>query len=275
MLLKDKTAIVTGAGQGIGRAIALRLSAAGANVVLNDLDENALSEVTEAIKTHNNQICCVAGNITQQKTIDNIVLAATESLGGIDIIVNNAGYTWDGMLHRMEDTQWQAMLDVHLTAPFKLLRGASEYLRDTAKEEQRSGIQQMRKVVNISSINALCGNAGQANYAAAKAGVIGLTKSLAKEWGRFSVNVNCVAFGMIQTRLIQAVEGGEKVDVDIDGQQVKVGVPKEFIEAAAKRIPLGRTGTIEEAAGAVMFFCSPDSDYVTGEVLSCSGGLAF
>ncbi|SUP25872.1 3-oxoacyl-[acyl-carrier-protein] reductase FabG [Tsukamurella pulmonis] len=196
---------------------------------------------------------------------------AVDSFGGLDIIVNNAGYTWDGVVQKMGDEQWDAILDVHLKAPFQILRAAQPVISAAAKRESAAGNPVTRKVVNISSLAGLYGNAGQANYSAGKAGILGLTKAIAKEWGRYRVTVNAVAFGLIETRLTSSAEDAETIE--IEGREITVGVNPMIRQAAQHIAPLGRLGTPEEAAGAVYLLCLPESDYITGEVLACSGGL--
>lgn len=267
--LQGKTALVTGAGRGIGRAIAARLAAAGASVVVNDLDDAPARETAGLIGG-----LAVAGDVTQAEFPRRLVDEALAAYGSIDIVVNNAGYTWDNVIQKMSDEQFQAMLEVHLVAPFRILRAASGWLRETAKREAAEGRRVMRKVVNITSIAGTDGNAGQAGYSSGKAGVIGLTKTLAKEWGRYNVCVNAVGFGIIDTRLTQPLTGAG-ASIDVAGREIAVGVQPKMLDAVRAACPLGRTGTAEEAAGAVLFFCSPLSDYVTGEVLLCSGGFHF
>jgi len=266
--LKGRTALVTGAGRGIGRSIASQLAAAGASLVVNDLDESAVKETASHLAT----ATAISGDVTVPEFPKRLVDAAVESYGGIDIIVNNAGYTWDNVIQKTTDEQFQAMLDIHIAAPFRILRAASGYIRETAKKEIAEGRTVMRKVVNITSIAGTDGNAGQAGYSSGKAGIIGLTKTMAREWGRYNVNVNAVGFGLIQTRLIQPLSG-ESASIDIKGRSIAVGVQSRVLDAIKTTCPLGRLGTTEEAANAVLFFCSHLSDYVTGEVLICSGGL--
>jgi 3-oxoacyl-[acyl-carrier protein] reductase len=216
----------------------------------------------------------LAGDLTKADFPQKLVDATLAEFGSLDIIVNNAGYTWDNVIQKMSDEQFQAMLDIHLVAPFRVLRAASGWIRETAKKENTEGRRVMRKVVNITSISGTDGNAGQAGYGSGKAGVIGLTKTLAKEWGRYNVNVNAVGFGLIETRLIQPIVD-TPATIDVGGRQIAVGVQRKTIEAMKAMCPLGRLGTPEEAAGAVLFFCSPLSDYVSGEVLIASGGAHF
>ena len=270
--LESKVAIVTGAGRGIGRAVALKLASAGAAVVVNDLDEVPANEVVSEIEQAGGRALSVAGNVAAPDFGTRIVAAALDSFGAIDIIVNNAGYTWDNVIQKMTDEQFEAILACHLTAPFRLLRAAQPYLRNVSSSEQEQGREVFRKVVNVSSVSGTGGNAGQANYSAAKAGVIGLTKAMAKEWGRMKVNVNCVAFGAIETRLTQRVPQGKSAVVSIEGQDIRVGVPAERAALASREIPLGRLGTPEEAAGAIYLFCLPESDYVSGQTIICGGG---
>ncbi|KAF0807917.1 short-chain dehydrogenase [Alcanivorax sp. S71-1-4] len=268
--LQGKVAIVSGSGRGIGREIALKLASEGAAVVVNDLDAAPAEEtVADIINAGGKAVACV-GSVTDPEFAERFVNTAVNELGGLDIIVNNAGYTWDSVIQKMTDEQWQAIIDVHLTAPFRILRAAAGYIREQAKIEAEAGQEVFRKVVNISSISGLMGNAGQSNYSAAKAGIVGLTKTLAKEWGRYKVNVNSVAYALISTRLTQATE--EEKTVDIEGRQIKVGVKAANLKAAEASIPLGRAGTPEEAAGAVYLFCIPESNYVSGQSLICGGG---
>lgn len=272
--LQSKVAIVTGSGRGIGRAICGKLAAAGAAVMVNDLDEEPAAETQEIIESAGGRAAKLAGDITRPDFPQQLVDAALSAFGGIDIIVNNAGYTWDNVIQKTSDEQFQAMLDVHIAAPFRVLRAASTFLRESAKREAAEGRRVMRKVVNITSIAGVDGNPGQAGYSSGKAGVIGLTKTLAKEWGRYNINVNCVGFGLIETRLTQPLTGAQAT-IDVQGRRIAVGVQPQALENVKVACPLGRAGTVDEAAGAVLFFCSPLSDYVTGEVLICSGGMHF
>ncbi len=270
--LESKVAIVTGAGRGIGRAVALKLASAGAAVVVNDLDEAPARAVVAEIEAGAGHALAVAGNVAAPDFGNRIVEATLDRFGAIDIIVNNAGYTWDNVIQKMSDEQWEAILACHLTAPFRLLRAAQPYLRKASGAEQEQGREVFRKVVNVSSVSGTGGNAGQANYSAAKAGVIGLTKALAKEWGRLKVNVNCVAFGAIETRLTQRVPQGQNAFVSIEGRDIRVGIPAERATMPGREIPLGRLGTPEEAAGAIYLFCLPESDYISGQTIICGGG---
>ena len=270
--LVGKSAIVTGAGRGIGLAIAQKLANAGASVLLVDIDADALEQAERSFP--NVRISSIAGDLTDahfaQAAIDKLI----HDFGSVDIIVNNAGYTWDSVIQKTTDEQFQAMLDIHVVAPFRILRAASNWIRETAKRENEAKTSVVRKVVNITSISGLDGNAGQIGYASGKAAIVGLTKTLAKEWGRYSVTVNAVGFGLIDTRLIKPMEDAE-TNIEIAGRQVHVGMQAGVREQAVKMIPLGRIGTPEDAANTVFFFCSPLSDYVTGETLVCGGGVHF
>lgn len=272
--MQSKVALVTGAGRGIGRAIAQSLARAGAAVMINDLDAGPAGETEALIRSAGGQAAHLAGDVTGSGFPQLLVDTTLSTFRALDIIVNNAGYTWDNVIQKTTDEQFQAMLDIHITAPFRLLRAASAHIRDSAKREIAEGRRVMRKVVNITSIAGTDGNPGQAGYSSGKAGVIGLTKTMAKEWGRYNVNVNCVGFGLIETRLTQALSQ-EGASIDVQGRQIAVGVQPKVLESVKAACALGRTGTPEEAAGAVFFFCSPLSDYVTGEVLICGGGLHF
>jgi 3-oxoacyl-[acyl-carrier protein] reductase len=269
--LDGKVAVVTGSGRGIGREIALKLAGEGARVVINDLDaEPAAQTVAEIAVAGGRAVACV-GSVTDANFAERFIGTALENFGGVDIIVNNAGYTWDSVVQKMSDEQWEAMLAVHLTAPFRILRAASHFIREANKREVEEGRDVFRKVVNISSTSGVYGNAGQANYAAAKAGINGLTKAMAKEWGRYKVNVNSVAFGLIRTRLTEA-DANAGATINVQGNEIRVGVNPQILKNAEAMIPLGRGGTPEEAAGAVYLFCIPESNYVSGQVLVCGGG---
>jgi len=273
LTLAGQVDVVTGSRRGIGREIALKLAAEGASVVANDLDPAPLDEVVAEITSGGGSAVGVAGSVTDDGFADRFVETAVSEFGGLDIIVNNAGYTWDSVVQKMTDEQWDAILDVHLKAPFRILRAAQPVIAAAVKEARGAGTPvPCRKVVNISSIAGLGGNAGQANYAAAKAGVTGLTKALAKEWGRYNVTVNTVAFGLIRTRLTEAA-ADDAGTIDIDGREIAVGVNPTLLSAMEQMIPLGRSGTPEEAAGAVYLMCAPESDYVSGQTLVCGGGF--
>lgn len=271
--MDGKVAIITGAARGIGRACAELLAEHGASVILSDIDAEPTYEAVDKIRTTiDRDALAVPGDVTASDFAPRLIKATLDRYGRLDAIVNNAGYTWDGTIHKMTDEQWQAMLEVHLTAPFRIIRAASEHLRETAKREKAEhGHAAARKIVNISSTTGTRGNAGQSNYAAGKAGIIGVTKTLAKEWGQFNIQVNAVAFGFIETRLTRAKETGEHITRE--SADIALGIPQVGRDLAYKMIPLGRGGTTREAAGAVLFFCSPLSDYVSGQVLEVTGGL--
>ena len=271
--LAGKVALVSGSGRGIGRSIALKLAREGARVVVNDLDAGPAHETVEAIKQLGGDAVACVGSVTAPDFAERFVGTAVEAYKGLDIIVNNAGYTWDSVIQKMTDEQWHAILDVHLTAPFRILRAAQPIIRQLQRTDQEAGREVMRKVVNISSLAGLGGNPGQANYSTAKAGIVGLTLTLAKEWGRYKVNVNCVAFGFIRTRLTEVAAGGGGT-IEVEGRSIKVGVSQELLEMSERMIPLGRTGTPDEAAGSVFLFCLPESDYISGQTIVCGGGLS-
>ncbi|MEK6288647.1 MAG: SDR family oxidoreductase [Acidobacteriota bacterium] len=269
-LLQSKSAIVTGSGRGIGRSIAKLFADHGASVVVNDIDEEvAAATAKEIIHAGGKAVVC-AGSVTDVEFPDRLVKTAAEAFGGIDVIVNNAGYTWDAVIQNMTDEQWYAMIDVHLTAPFRIIRAAAPYMRDAAKQEIAEGRRVQRKIINVSSTSGVAGNAGQVNYSAGKMGIVGVTKTIAKEWGRFNVNVNAVAYGFIDTRLTQAKEKQETIERA--GKQVELGIPEQMRQMAAQFIPLGRAGSPGEAAGPVLFLASPLADYVTGHILLVTGG---
>lgn len=269
--LEGKVALVTGSGRGIGREVALQLAAYGAKVVVNDLDAEPAEEVVALIRAAGGEAVSCVGSVTTPDFADRFVQAAVRSFGGLDIIVNNAGFTWDNVIQKMTDEQWYAILDCHMTAPFRILRAAYPHIKAQHQAEAAEGREVFRKIVNISSVSALNGNAGQMNYSSAKAGVIGMTRALSREWGRLKVNVNCVAFGLIHTRMTVA-DANAGATINIAGNDIRVGVNPELIKSHAMRCPLGRGGTPEEAAGSVFLFCTPESNYITGQVVAVAGG---
>ena len=270
--LKGKVALITGSGRGIGRELALMLAKDGAHIVVNDLDADPGNQTVEDIIAMGAKAVACNGSVTDDDFPERFINTAIDTFGGLDIIVNNAGYTWDNVIQKMDDDQWQAILDCHVTAPFRILRAAQPHIKRLFLEEQEKGITNYRKVVNISSTSGMNGNAGQINYSTAKAGVVGMAKTMAKEWGRYNVNVNAVGFGLIKTRLTDADAKKDDSTIDIEGNKIKVGVNSALFEAAKTMIPLGRPGTPQEAAGAIYMFCIPESNYVTGQILMCHGG---
>jgi 3-oxoacyl-[acyl-carrier protein] reductase len=270
--LEGKVALITGSGRGIGRELALMLAKDGAHIVVNDLDTDPANQTVSDITDMGGKAVACNGSVTDDDFAERFINTALDSFGGIDIIVNNAGYTWDNVIQKMDDKQWDAILECHLTAPFKILRAAQPHIKRLFFEEKENGITNFRKVVNISSTSGMFGNAGQINYATAKAGVVGMAKTMAKEWGRYNVNVNAVGFGLIKTRLTDADAEKEESLIDIEGNKIKVGVNSAVFQSAKTMIPLGRPGTPQEAAGAIYMFCIPESNYVTGQILMCHGG---
>lgn len=240
--LAGKTALVTGATGGIGAAIAQRLHTAGATVAVSGTRIGALNELKAALGERVHAVAC---NLSDAAEVEKLVPAAEAAMGGLDILVNNAGITRDGLAMRMKDEDWQAVLDVDLTAAFRLARAA---MRGMMKK--RWG-----RIVNITSVVGVTGNPGQANYVAAKAGMIGLTKSLAQELASRNVTVNAVAPGFIATPMTDVLAEKQK-------------------EAILARVPAGRLGTSEDIAAAVLYLASAEAAYVTGQTLHVNGGLA-
>jgi len=267
-VLDGKAAIVTGSARGIGRATAELFIAEGAKVLINDIDGEVAEQAAAEI---DGETAVFAGDLTKEGAADELVKAANEAFGAVDICVNNAGYTWDGVAHKMSDEQFQAMLDIHTIVPFRVARALAPNWREAAKAERNEGKEVFRKIVNVSSTSGMMGNAGQVNYSAAKMGVVGLTKTLAKEWGQFKINVNAVAFGFVETRLTQAKEAGEEMTTP-SGEKVELGIPEQMRAMASAIIPMGSPATPEEASGPVLFLSSPLANYVHGQVLNVTGG---
>jgi 3-oxoacyl-[acyl-carrier protein] reductase len=266
-LLDGKAAIITGSARGIGRATAELFISEGAKVLINDIDGDVAEEAAGEIE---GETAVFAGDLTKPGVPDELVAKANEAFGEVDIVVNNAGYTWDGVVHKMTDEQFQAMLDIHTVVPFRVIRALAPTWREAAKTERGEGKEVFRKIVNITSISGTMGNAGQANYSAAKAGVTGLTKTIAKEWGQFKVNVNAVAFGFVETRLTAAKE--EAGSIEREGEKIELGIPEQQRAMASMIIPLGRPAQPSEAAGPVLFLASDLANYVHGQILNVTGG---
>lgn len=269
--LLRKVALITGSGRGIGKALALKFADEGARVVINDLDQETADEVVAQIKKLGGEAIAYVGSVTEDGFAEKFIATAIETFGTPDILVNNAGYTWDSMLTKAEDKQFDAMYDIHLKAPFRLNRAFSRVIAPVAKEEAEAGNENFRKIINISSIAGEYGNIGQVNYSSMKAALGGMTKTLSKELGYLKINVNCVAFGFIDTRLTQATD--EKKTVIVDGNEVNVGIPKKIVAGVSRMVPLGRSGTADEAADGIYLFCTPESNYISGQTVIIGGGL--
>jgi 3-oxoacyl-[acyl-carrier protein] reductase len=265
--LDGKVAIVTGSARGIGRATAELLCEQGAKVLINDLDADAAEQTSQEIA---GETLVFTGDLTQPGVPDELVQKVVDEWGSVDILVNNAGYTLDAPIHKMSDEWFQRMIDIHSIVPFRMCRAVAPHMREPAKKEREEGREVFRKIVNVTSISGTMGNAGQANYSSGKSAVVGLTKTLAKEWGQFKINVNAVAFGYIETRLTASKD--ESNVAEIGGEKVQLGIPDQLRGMAPMLIPLGRSGTPQEAAGGVFFLCSPWSNYVTGQVINITGG---
>ncbi|KAA1468354.1 short-chain dehydrogenase/reductase SDR [Dentipellis sp. KUC8613] len=269
-LLAGEVAIITGAAQGIGRSAALLFAKEGAKVVVSDLDEKKAQIVVDEIKALGGDAIAVGGDVGADDFPKKVLDATIQKYGKLNHIVNNAGFTYDRMLHTLPDDAWDVIQKIHVRAPFRLIRAAAPYMR--IKGENREN----RSITNVSSTSGLHGNVGQANYAAAKAAVVGLTKTTAKEWGPFGVRANTIAFGFITTRLTAAKEGGETIV--IDGKAVALGIPgakpppQQSDAKAYPLIPLARPGSPDEAAAAMLFLASPLAAYVSGHTLEVTGG---
>jgi 3-oxoacyl-[acyl-carrier protein] reductase len=268
-LLDGKTAIITGSARGIGRATAELFASEGAQVSVNDIDGDVAEQAAGEIQ---GETISVSGDLTKPGACDEVVQKTVDAFGKVDILVNNAGYTWDGVAHKMSDDQFQAMLDIHVVVPFRMARAVAPHMRDPAKAERDRGEEVFRKIINITSVSGTMGNAGQVNYSSGKAAVTGLTKTLAKEWGQFKVNVNAIAFGFVETRLTQAKEKGETVRAGEEGPEIAIGVPEQMRQMAMVLIPLGRPAQPQEAAGPILFLASPLSNFIHGQVINVTGG---
>jgi len=266
-ILDGKVAIVTGSARGIGRATAELLAEQGAKVLINDLDKDVANQTANEIA---GDTLVFAGDLTKPDVPEQLVQRVIDEWGQVDILVNNAGYTLDAPIHKMSDEWFQRMLDIHSIVPFRMCRAVAPHMREPAKQEKAEGREVFRKIVNVSSISGTMGNAGQANYSSGKSAVVGLTKTLAKEWGQFKINVNAVAFGYIETRLTASKQ--ESNTMEIDGEKVQLGIPDQLRQMAPMLIPLGRPGTTEEAAGGIFLLCTPWSNYIHGQVLNVTGG---
>jgi 3-oxoacyl-[acyl-carrier protein] reductase len=270
-MFDNQVVVITGAGRGIGAAAAQLFARHGAKVVVNDLNQEPADEVVAAIRATGGEASTMAGDVTESGFPERLMETAVATYGKINVLVNNAGYTWDGMLHKMNDKQWQAILDVHATAPFRMIRAVAPHMREPAKEELASGgLKEPRCIINVSSTSGLHGNIGQINYATGKMGIIGLTKTVAKEWGGFGIRCNAVAFGFIDTRLTRPKEDEESIEVA--GEEILLGIPEKLRRNAGVFIPLGRPATPEEAAGGIVMLASPWAAYITGHTLEVTGG---
>jgi 3-oxoacyl-[acyl-carrier protein] reductase len=266
-ILDGKVAIVTGSARGIGRATAELFTSQGAKVLINDLDADVAQQTASEL---DGDTLVFGGDLTKPGVCDELVGQVVGEWGQVDILVNNAGYTIDAPIHKMSDEAFQRMLDIHTIVPFRMCRAVAPHMREPAKAEREQGVEVFRKIVNVSSISGTMGNAGQANYASGKSGVVGLTKTLAKEWGQFKINVNAVAFGYIETRLTADKDGDNTME--IDGNTIQLGIPSQMRQLAPALIPMGRPGTPAEAAGGVFLLCTPWANYINGQVLTISGG---
>lgn len=270
-MLQNRVAIITGSGRGIGRAAAILFARHGARVVVNDIDAEPAKKTVEEIQAVKGQCILATGDVTDPNFAESVIQKAVSTWGGLHILVNNAGYTWNAMIHKMSDEQWESMLTVHMTAPFRLIRAAAPYFRETARKEKAEKIAINRKIVNISSLSGTRGMLGQTNYSAAKAGLVGFSRALAKEWGAFNVQVNAIAYGWIDTRLNAPTEKGEFIERD--GKKIPIGILSSMREMVPELVPAQRQATAEEAAGPLLFLASPLSDYVSGTCLEVTGGI--
>lgn len=272
LMFKDQIILITGAAKGIGFAAARQFADLGAQVFINDLDADACAAAVHSIRTNGNTAWSIPGDVTDPASPELLIREVMDRCGQLNVLVNNAGFTWDGMLHKMTDKQWRRIQDVHTLAPFRLVRALAQVWRPLAKAEIAAGHPHPHRcIVNVSSTSGLHGNIGQINYATAKMGIIGMTKTIAREWGTFGIRCNAVAFGFIDTRLTRPADEGHSLTVD--GEQVSLGIPENVRKAAFSTIPMGRPGTPDEAANGIILMASPLAGYITGHTLEVTGGL--
>nr|MDO8100167.1 SDR family oxidoreductase [Candidatus Njordarchaeota archaeon] len=258
-LLAGKVAVITGSGRGIGRATALLFAKEGASVLINDLDAEPANETVAEIKKMGGKAAACLGNVSKPEDAKKILETAAKTFGKIDILVNNAGITRDKMIHNMTDEMWDTVLNVCLRGTFNMIRAVAPHMREPAKKEQEEGKIYHRKIINVSSIAGIRGSAGNANYAAAKAGIMGITRAIASEWAQFRINVNCVAPGMVETRLTAPKKEGDEL-----------GLPENLRDMALATLQWGAAQP-EDIAKVILFFASDLSNFVTGEVLCIRG----
>ncbi|MDK2810094.1 MAG: 3-oxoacyl-[acyl-carrier protein] reductase [Petroclostridium sp.] len=245
MSLQGKTAIITGAGRGIGKAIAMKLAQMGANIVINDIPSSIDADKTaEEINSNGGNAIVCKGDVRNPQDVEAVVRQAVEKFGSVDILINNAGITRDTLIMKMSEKDWDDVLDINLKGAFNCIKAVTRIMM-----KQRSG-----KIVNVASVVGVMGNAGQANYSASKAGLIGLTKSTAKELAPRGINCNAIAPGFIQSDMTD---------------KLSETVKEEYM----KNIPLKRFGTPDDVANVVAFLVSDDANYITGQVLHIDGGL--
>ena len=261
--LEGKVAVVTGAGRGIGRATAVRFAEEGARVVVNDVDPDPAEETASAIKEAGGEVLVSTDNTVDLDQARGMMDRAAEAFGSVDILVNNAGITRDKTFHNLDDELWDFVLNVNLRTAFHSTLAAMPHMRDAAKREMGEHGQPSyhRKINFTTSVAALVGNAGQANYTAAKGAIMALTKTLARELGPFRINVNCVAPGFIETRLTASKQEGEDI-----------GIPEQVRQMALMLIALGKYGQPEDVANAHLYLASEEADFISGVVLPVAGG---
>lgn len=268
-MLEGQVAIITGSGQGIGGEAARLFANEGAKVIVSDIDSKKAEDMAAKINGSGGSALAVPGDVLDDDYLKDLVQKAADFGGGkITIIVNNAGFTWDGVIHKITDKQWDTILALHATAPFKLIRAAAPYFR------VKDGVP--RNIINIASVSGTHGNAGQANYATAKAGTTGLTKAIAKEWGpQFGVRCNTIAFGSVETRLTAGKELGSFITTK-DGTKVALGIPQKQLDARKEQgftdIPLRRKASATEAASSILAVASPLLSYLSGQTIELTGG---
>jgi 3-oxoacyl-[acyl-carrier protein] reductase len=253
-----KVAVVTGSGRGIGKAEAMQLAAEGAAVIINDIDPEPLSAVVKEIEAAGGRAFGVAADVTKAEDAQRLIDSAIQQFGALNILINNAGLTRDNLIARMTDAQWDLVININLKGTFNCIRASARYMM---KRDH------VGRIVNTSSVSGLFGNMGQANYSAAKAGIVGLTKTVAREWGpRYRVNCNAVAFGFVDTRLTQEKETADTVFGE------KVGILKKARDEMLEKSE-GQIMSPEDAARPVLFLASDDASFINGQVLNVSAGL--
>ncbi|KAJ5243276.1 secondary metabolism biosynthetic enzyme [Penicillium citrinum] len=263
--LDGQPVLTSGTYEGIGRATALVLARRGAKVAINDLDREKAEKLAKEIRSFQGEAEVFCGNVLEEAFPQLLVSSVLQKWGKINCLINNAGFCHDSAIHKMDDGKFDIIMKIHNYVPFRMVRALSGHWMDPVNRPMP------KVIVNVSSTSGLHGSMGQINYATAKAGVLGLTKTIAAEWGRFNVRANAVAYGWIDTRITRPPTKSETLEVG--GQAIRLGIPENAKKwRDVSDIPLGRPGSADEAARVILFLASPLSSYMTGTCIECTGG---